>query len=191
MKEKPVGSYLVKDAEENKDHQLELFFVRNFSFIGDNPRKKISIDKSEIQFGLDFALSKGEMNFYIACGRHTFMEFLRKHIETNSDSLQYPVLRKIPFSLQELARSNIRKSVGLSFDGISQLELPEELKKYLEEHKYMDCSLTVIPKATTGTIHFCEETGNCPCTTMHLMCDSDSSDWDSDSEDENENQDDN
>ena len=39
LKEKPVGSYLVTDAEdENKDHQLELFFVKmphiNYKFNG-------------------------------------------------------------------------------------------------------------------------------------------------------------
>ena len=188
LKEKPVGSYLVTDAEdENKDHQLELFFVKNSSIIG----------KSELQFGLDFAASTGDWNFYIACGRQSFMEFLRKHI-TEFVDLVYPVLRKRPFSLQELARSTIRRTAvaALSFDGISQLELPEKLKNFIKEYKYKDCCLSdtvcfgmaggilkFSATAASGTVHCSYRTTN---LIGPLVSDSDSSEWDSDSEGENE-----
>ena len=135
------------------------------------------IAKSVIQLGFNFAVSKGEIDFYIADGRHSFIEFLRKYIKEYShtnklyyNTLQYPVLRKKPFSLQELARSNIRKT-ALSFDGISQLELPEKLKKFLKEHKYMECSLEMSDSASSDS--------NIICTDWN----SDSSDWSSDSSD--------
>ena len=137
LKDKPVGSYLVKDAEEDENHQLELFYVR----------RDLPIGKRLLHFGLNCVISngmKGRASLgdnikFGRTGRHTFISFEKEHTERCLVSLQYPVLRKRPFSLQELARSNIRKT-AVSFDGISQLELPEKLKKFLKEHKYLECS---------------------------------------------------
>ena len=134
LKDKPFGSYLVKDAEEAEDkiHQIELFFVR----------KDLSIGKMELYFDSNFVISKFMcVPFGFGVGRiegkTTFKDFLRKLTEFSPfpETLKYPVLKKRPFSLQELARSSIRKT-ALSFDGISLLELPENLKKFLKEHVY-------------------------------------------------------
>ena len=99
LKEKPVGSYLVTDAEdENKDHQLELFFVKNSSIIG----------KSELQFGLDFAASTGDWNFYIVCGRQSFMEFLRKHYRISRPCISS--LEKKTFFITRISQINYSKN---------------------------------------------------------------------------------
>ena len=151
LKDKPFGSYLVIDAEEAKDkfHQLELFFVGKY----------LSICKMALHFDLNCAMSNfmchvpiGGIIKFGSIGRKSFMDFLRdltKHLY-EYDILIYPVVKNTPFSLQELARSNIRKTAALSFDGISQLELPENLKKFLKEHVYAECC----PPTTPDIISF-------------------------------------
>ena len=139
LKDKPFGSYLIRDTEEavDKIHQLELFFVGKY----------LSICKMALHFDLNCAMSNvmyhvpiGGIIKFGSIGRKSFMAFLRDLTKDLYHILIYPVVKNTPFSLQELARSNIRKTAALSFDGISQLELPEKLKKFLKEH-YM-CSLT-------------------------------------------------
>ena len=147
LKDKPFGSYLVIDAEEAEDkiHQLELFFVGKY----------LSICKMELHFDLNCAMSNFMCHVPIggiikigSIGRQSFMAFLRyltKHLY-EYDILIYPVVKNTPFSLQELARSSIRKTATLSFDGISQLELPENLKKFLKEYVYSECCPPTTPE---------------------------------------------
>ena len=138
LKDKPFGSYLIRDTEEavDKIHQLELFFVW----------KDFSIGKMALYFDSNCVISESMPGTRFRAvrrigGKTTFKDFLRKLTEFSpfpEETLKYPVLKKRPFSLQELARSNIRKTAALSFDGISQLELPENLKEFLQEHIYLD-----------------------------------------------------
>ena len=136
LKDKPFGSYLIRDTEEavDKIHQLELFFVW----------KDLSIGKMELYFNSDCVRSKTMAGTRIRAvkrigGKTTYEDFLRKLTQffPFPDTLKYPLLKKRPFSLQELARSNIRKT-ALSFDGISQLELPENLKEFLQKHIFLE-----------------------------------------------------
>ena len=142
LKDKPSGSYLVKDTESeeavDKIHQIELFFVW----------KDFSIGKMALYFDSNCVISEYMPGTRFRAvrrigGKTTFKDFLGKLTEFSpfpDDSLKYPVLKKRPFSLQELARSNIRKT-ALSFDGISQLELPENLKEFLQEHTYLELAV--------------------------------------------------
>ena len=148
LKDKPFGSYLVRDNEEagDKIHQLELFFVW----------KDFSIGKMALYFDSNCVISESMPGTRFRAvrrigGKTTFKDFLRKLTEFSpfpEETLKYPVLKKRPFSLQELARSNIRKT-ALSFDGISQLELPENLKGFLREHIYLELETCKQPMASS------------------------------------------
>ena len=144
LKDKPFGSYLVRDTEEavDKIHELELFFVW----------KDLSIGKIAIYFDSNCVISEYMPGTRFRAvrrigGKTTYKDFLRKLTQFSPfpDHLKYPVLKKRPFSLQELARSNIRKTAAFSFNGISQLELPENLKKFLKEHIYSECCPPTTP----------------------------------------------
>ena len=48
--------------------------------------------------------------------------------------LLFPVLRKMPFSLQDLARTVICDST--TYNGVSKLPIPKTLQNYLREYHY-------------------------------------------------------
>ena len=56
--------------------------------------------------------------------------------------LSHPVMHNRPFSLLELARMKIYNT-EVTYEDISKLEIPEELKIFLREHKFKDLEQTI------------------------------------------------
>ena len=129
---KPEGSFLLRDsAQEN--------YVFSVSFRRYSRSLHARIEETKHKFSFDChdpgvhasENIKGLLEFYkdpLSC---MFFEPM----------LLFPILRKKPFSLQELARTvicdNMQSHEGISkYDGISQLQLPKTLKSFLREYHY-------------------------------------------------------
>ena len=125
LNNKPEGSFLLRDsAQEN--------YVFSVSFRRYSRSLHARIEETYHKFSFDChdpgvhasKSIRGLLDFYkdpLSC---MFFEPM----------LLFPILRKKPFSLQELSRTVICDST--SYDGITELPIPKSLKSFLREYHY-------------------------------------------------------
>lgn len=122
---KPEGSFLLRDSAQDN-------YVFSVSFRRYSRSLHARIEETQHKFSFDChdpgvhasRSIRGLLDYYkdpLSC---MFFEPM----------LLFPVLRKKPFSLQELSRTVICDST--SYDGISQLPIPKTLKSFLREYHY-------------------------------------------------------
>ncbi len=122
---KPEGSFLLRDsAQEN--------YVFSVSFRRYSRSLHARIEETQHKFSFDChdpgvhasRSIRGLLDYYkdpLSC---MFFEPM----------LLFPILRKKPFSLQELARTVICDST--TYDGVCELPIPKTLKSFLKEYHY-------------------------------------------------------
>ena len=143
LKDKPIGSFLLKNIdEEGKKCQLEIPIG---SILLINKEKECQLEICCKNYNSSICFYK--LHFYkdlrnnlimvaytkSSCSagiisRPNITEYLLSNFCKDGFNWKYPIQRA--FSLQELARAQIRKT-SITQDGIRQLEIPEELKKFL------------------------------------------------------------
>ena len=93
----------------------------------------INCSRSQSNLNLVFACKfpKGGISYYRF---NEIMNYFFNNTVHLNGGLKYPVLRKNPFSLKDLARAVICDFI--TFDNVTNLEIPNILKNFLREYKY-------------------------------------------------------
>lgn len=125
LENKPEGTFLLRDSA-----QEDFLFSVSFRRYGRSLHARVELDKHK------FSFDSHDPGVYTAS---TVVGLLEHFKDPNrcmffEPLLTIPLKRTFPFSLQHLCRATIGSRI--TYDGISQLNLPKALKSYLKFYHY-------------------------------------------------------
>lgn len=122
---KPEGSFLLRDSAQDN-------YVFSVSFRRYSRSLHARIEETRHKFSFDCH----DPGVYASSSIRGLLDHYKDPLSCMffEPMLLFPILRKKPFTLQELARNVICDST--SYDGVSTLPIPKTLKSFLREYHY-------------------------------------------------------